>query len=454
MTLHYRAEGRQSYAVLLFAPSTKPFDLFEPSRKGRVKLYVRRVFITDDADLLPAYLRFIRGVIDSEDLPLNLSREMLQNNPQLVQIRKALPAASSASLRRSPTRSRKISRRSGRRSARSSRKASTRISSAARNCWRWRGSPPPRARSDRSSNTSPTSSPTRPRSTSGRRQHRAPEIQPQARSRRRARHRGAAADRSGRCVLDLGAARFRRQAAEVAEPGRCQFRSRSVGRRRCQGQAEVRGRRGRDHRRHQVEPRRSRQRREGVATADHQRVMPRRRPMAPIASWSGCCRSKIAGSGPSRSSRSICGPLVAAIAKADRVRRRSTTCRCCCWSRRRSSTANCRGSRGFRGAGSIAWCCKGCRRRAARHESWPDIRAANCIGGDPGDHGRRGSIAGPGARATRQKRCAVIPPNKDTDLKFYSGNGPTPGRRRGARTHDVGCRSRALGRGQSVFRDG
>ncbi len=90
MTLHYRAEGRQSYAVLLFAPSTKPFDLFEPSRKGRVKLYVRRVFISDDADLLPAWLRFIRGVVDSEDLPLNISREMLQNNPQLTQIRKAV----------------------------------------------------------------------------------------------------------------------------------------------------------------------------------------------------------------------------------------------------------------------------------------------------------------------------------------------------------------------------
>ncbi len=90
MTLHYRAEGRYSYAVLLFAPSTKPFDMFEPSRKGKVKLYVRRVFITDDADLLPAYLRFIRGVVDSEDLPLNISREMLQNNPQLAQIRKAV----------------------------------------------------------------------------------------------------------------------------------------------------------------------------------------------------------------------------------------------------------------------------------------------------------------------------------------------------------------------------
>src|SRR3979411_65041 len=90
MTLHYRAEGRYSYAVLLFAPSTKPFDLFEPTRKGNVKLYVRRVFITDDADVLPSYLRFIRGVIDSEDLPLNISREMLQNNPQLAQIRKAV----------------------------------------------------------------------------------------------------------------------------------------------------------------------------------------------------------------------------------------------------------------------------------------------------------------------------------------------------------------------------
>jgi len=90
MTLHYRAEGRYSYAVLLFAPSAKPFDLFEPARKGKVKLYVRRVFITDDAELLPAYLRFIRGVVDSEDLPLNISREMLQNNPQLAQIRKAV----------------------------------------------------------------------------------------------------------------------------------------------------------------------------------------------------------------------------------------------------------------------------------------------------------------------------------------------------------------------------
>src|SRR5204862_196482 len=90
LTLHYRAEGRQSYAVLLFVPSMRPFDLADPGRKGRIKLYVRRVYITDDADLLPPYLRFVRGVIDSEDLPLNVSREMLQNNPQVGQIRTAV----------------------------------------------------------------------------------------------------------------------------------------------------------------------------------------------------------------------------------------------------------------------------------------------------------------------------------------------------------------------------
>src|SRR2546421_10047508 len=90
MTIHYRAEGRQSYAVLLFAPTRAPYDLFDPLRKGHVKLYVRRVYISDDAGLLPSYLRFMRGVVDSEDLPLNISREMLQNNPQVAQMRKAL----------------------------------------------------------------------------------------------------------------------------------------------------------------------------------------------------------------------------------------------------------------------------------------------------------------------------------------------------------------------------
>jgi molecular chaperone HtpG len=91
LTLHARAEGVLEYTLLLFVPSQKPFDLFDPERKSRLKLYVRRVFITDEGtELLPAYLRFIRGVVDSEDLPLNISREMLQSNPMVARIRQQL----------------------------------------------------------------------------------------------------------------------------------------------------------------------------------------------------------------------------------------------------------------------------------------------------------------------------------------------------------------------------
>jgi molecular chaperone HtpG len=90
LTLHYRAEGRHEYNVLLYVPGERPFDLYDPERKGRQKLYVRRVFIADDAALLPPYLRFLRGVVDSADMPLNLSREMLQNNPDVALVRKAV----------------------------------------------------------------------------------------------------------------------------------------------------------------------------------------------------------------------------------------------------------------------------------------------------------------------------------------------------------------------------
>ena len=88
LTLHSRAEGTLEYTSLLFVPSAKPFDLFDPERKHQVKLYVKRVFVTDDCQpLLPAYLRFLKGVVDSEDLPLNVSREMLQANPMLTRMR-------------------------------------------------------------------------------------------------------------------------------------------------------------------------------------------------------------------------------------------------------------------------------------------------------------------------------------------------------------------------------
>ena len=86
-TLHYRAEGAIEYTALLFIPTEKPFDLFHPERKGHVKLYVNRVFISDQLEgLMPRYLRFVRGVVDSSDLPLNVSREILQNNPLLRKI--------------------------------------------------------------------------------------------------------------------------------------------------------------------------------------------------------------------------------------------------------------------------------------------------------------------------------------------------------------------------------
>jgi molecular chaperone HtpG len=88
LTIHFHAEGRQDYTTLLFVPGSRPFDLFDPDRRGRIKLYVKRVFITDDAEILPRYLRFLRGLVDSADLPLNVSREKIQESPLLAAIRK------------------------------------------------------------------------------------------------------------------------------------------------------------------------------------------------------------------------------------------------------------------------------------------------------------------------------------------------------------------------------
>ncbi len=88
MTIHNQIEGAVSYTNLLFIPSSKPFDLYHPDRKTSVKLYVKRVFISEDLNLVPACMRFLRGLIDSDDLPLNISRETLQHSVVIDKIRK------------------------------------------------------------------------------------------------------------------------------------------------------------------------------------------------------------------------------------------------------------------------------------------------------------------------------------------------------------------------------
>ena len=89
-TIHYKAEGRFEYDVLLYIPTTRPFDLFDQQRKAKLKLYVKRVLISDDTDIIPPYLRFISGVIDCADIPLTVSREILQENKVVLSIKKAI----------------------------------------------------------------------------------------------------------------------------------------------------------------------------------------------------------------------------------------------------------------------------------------------------------------------------------------------------------------------------
>ena len=90
LTIHWRAEGRHEFDALAFIPGSRPFDLFNPERKGRSRLYVRRVLVSTDADLLPPWLRFVTLLIDSADVPLNVSRELVQKSPVLGAIRKAV----------------------------------------------------------------------------------------------------------------------------------------------------------------------------------------------------------------------------------------------------------------------------------------------------------------------------------------------------------------------------
>ena len=90
-TMHFSTEGRLAYTALLFIPTMRPLDIMDPNGRRGVRLYVRRVFITDEyEDLLPSYLRFLRGVVDSEDLPLNISRDTLQDSPLVARIQRGL----------------------------------------------------------------------------------------------------------------------------------------------------------------------------------------------------------------------------------------------------------------------------------------------------------------------------------------------------------------------------
>ena len=89
--VHYNAEGVINYKALLYVPTNQPMDLFQSDRKNKIKLYVQKVFITDECDeIIPSWLRFIPGVIDSQDISLNISREMLQNNPVIEKIKKGI----------------------------------------------------------------------------------------------------------------------------------------------------------------------------------------------------------------------------------------------------------------------------------------------------------------------------------------------------------------------------
>jgi molecular chaperone HtpG len=89
LTLHARVEGKIDYTLLLFVPSVRPFDIFDPARRHHVRLYVKRVFVTSEMEgLIPPYLRFLCGIVDTEDLSLNVSREMLQTSPLIAKIRK------------------------------------------------------------------------------------------------------------------------------------------------------------------------------------------------------------------------------------------------------------------------------------------------------------------------------------------------------------------------------
>ena len=165
---HTRAEGTLEYTTLFYIPAKAPLDLYQADYKGGVKLYVKRVFIMDDSkELLPQYLRFVRGIIDSEDLPLNVSREILQQNKILTSIKTASVKKILSELKNiADERSARSTRSSSPSTTARSRKASTATSPTARRCSTSSASSRPRSKaSPRSPRPSHACSPSRRRST-------------------------------------------------------------------------------------------------------------------------------------------------------------------------------------------------------------------------------------------------------------------------------------------------
>ena len=220
-TLHWRAEGALDYSALLFIPGTRPFDFLEGPRESRVRLHVRRMFITDEANLLPPWARFVQGVVDTEDLPLNVSREMLQATPVLARIRKAVTNRVLSELKTRAGRRRELREVLDR----------VRADPEGRRLGRQRA-PQGARRADAVPQLEPggpdhagrLSRPHEGRAggdlRSGRRRRRRPRPLAAARGFPRPRHRGAAADRPGRRVLARAAGRLGGQADPQRHPRR------------------------------------------------------------------------------------------------------------------------------------------------------------------------------------------------------------------------------------------
>ena len=228
LTAHWRAEGRHEYSALAFVPGSRPFDLFDPARKSRNKLYVRRVLITQDADLLPGWLRFVRLVVDSHDLPLNVSREMIQQSAVFAAIRKGVTNRMVQELTKlaesEPERYAKIWEHFGavlkeglyedpeRRDA---------LVQARALCHHHASRRRPHARRLRRRLTREPDGDLLP----DRRGRQAARRQPAARGFPRPRRRGAAASRSGRRLLGVERRRLRGQAVQVGQPGRADIKA-------------------------------------------------------------------------------------------------------------------------------------------------------------------------------------------------------------------------------------